>query len=135
MEATGHHRIVFYLFYNAGFKVALVNPIQTDAFANIPKIRRAKTDKIDAKGITLLYRIGNLMPAKVPSEKRTQLRELCRDYWDFTNQASNWKRKSNTVRDQIFLLYEKAFDDFAKMKRKDTESSARCLLQESQGAW
>ncbi len=80
MEATGHYfRIVFYLFYNAGFQVVLVNPIQTRAFTNAPKIRRATTDKISAKGIALLYRMGILTPAKVPTQERIQLKELCRD--------------------------------------------------------
>ena len=110
MEATGHYfRIVFYLFYNAGFQVVLVNPIQTRAFANAPKIRRATTDKISAKGIALLYRMGMLTPAKVPTQERIQLKELCRDYWNFINQAGDWKRRFTALRDQIFLLYEKAF--------------------------
>jgi len=110
MEATGHYfRIVFYLFYNAGFQVVLVNPIQTKAFANAPKIRRATTDKISAKGIALLYRMGMLTPARIPTQERIQLKELCRDYWNFINQAGNWKRRLTALRDQIFLLYEGAF--------------------------
>lgn len=112
MEATGHYfRITFYLFYNAGFEVALVNPIQTASFANIPNLRRAKTDKIDAKTIALLYRVGVLRIAKVPSKERIRLKGLCRDYWDFVNQANDWKRKLTALRDQIFLLYEKVFSN------------------------
>ncbi len=102
-------RIVFYLFYNANFQVVLVNPIQTRAFTNAPKIRRATTDKISAKGIALLYRMGILTPAKVPTQERIQLKELCRDYWNFINQAADWKRRFTALREQIFLLYEKAF--------------------------
>ncbi len=112
MEATGHYfRIVFYLFYNAGFQVVLVNPIQTKAFANAPKIRRATTDKISAKGIALLYRMGMLTPARLPTQRRIQLKELCRDYWNFINQATDWKRRLTALRDQIFLLYERAFSN------------------------
>lgn len=110
IQATGHYfRIVFWLFYNAGFEVVVVNPIQTDSFANAHKIRRAKTDKIEAKDIALFYRIGMLAPTKIPTKDRIKLKELCRDYWNFTDQASDWKRRFTAVRDQIFLLYEEAF--------------------------
>ena len=110
MEATGHYfKIIFYLFYNAGFDVVLINPLQTKSFSNAPNIRRATTDKISAKDIALLYRIGKLLPAKVPSETRIKIRSMTRDYWDFIDQASDWKRKFISVQDQIFLLYQRAF--------------------------
>lgn len=112
MEATGHYfRIVFYLFYNAGFDVAVVNPIQTKAFANAPKIRRATTDKISAKDLALLYRLGQLTPTKIPTATRVKLRDMERDYWRFKKQIHGWKMRFNAIRDQVFLLYEKAFDD------------------------
>ena len=110
IEATGHYyRILFYLFYNAGFPVALVNPIQTDAFTNAPKIRRAKTDKIDAQKIALFFRLGQLQPQKLPPEHRIRLKNRCRDYWHCVDGASDWKRRITALRDQLFLLFEEAF--------------------------
>ena len=48
MEATGHYWLVIFEFLtDHGFDVAVINPIQTDAFRNVTSIRKTKTDAID----------------------------------------------------------------------------------------
>ena len=47
MESTGHYgeNLINFL-HNKGFKIGIINPIQTDALRN-SNIRKTKTDKID----------------------------------------------------------------------------------------
>ena len=49
MEATGHYWVALFDFLAAnGFEVAVINPIQTDAWRRVDTVRPAKTDGIDA---------------------------------------------------------------------------------------
>lgn len=78
MEATGaygwplHHYLL-----TQGFRVLVLNPFQTEAFAKA-RIRRTKTDPIDALGIAQLLRFGQVSVAIIPDERSLRLRELTR---------------------------------------------------------
>lgn len=111
MEATGHyHRIVFYRFHNAGFKVVLVNPIQTDAFHKVVSTRKIKTDKIDAHTIALFYDACILKPITNP-EPAFELKNLCRTYFTILDDCSSYQRRLRAIIDQIFPLFLKVFRD------------------------
>lgn len=57
MEATGHYRIApFGFLCSHGWKVAVINPIQTDAFRKVATVRKLKTDALDALLIADLVR-------------------------------------------------------------------------------
>ncbi|QSQ08112.1 hypothetical protein H0A61_00432 [Koleobacter methoxysyntrophicus] len=80
MEATGHyHRLLFRFLKNAGYKVIVVNPIQTDSIKNI-SVRKVKNDKVDAYRIAILYRLKELRPTNMPVEAISDIRNLCRQY-------------------------------------------------------
>lgn len=111
MEATGHyHRIPFYRFHNAGFKVVLVNPIQTDSFHKVVSTRKIKTDKIDAHTIALFYEACILKPITNP-EPTIELKNLCRAYFTISDDSSSYQRRLRAIIDQIFPLFLKAFSD------------------------
>jgi len=111
MEATGHyHRIVFYRFHNAGFKVVLVNPIQTDAFHKVVSTRKIKTDKIDAHTIALFYHACILQPITNP-EPTIELKNLCRAYFTLSDDCSSYQKRLQAILDQIFPLFDQAFSN------------------------
>lgn len=56
MESTSHyHLILFQFFREAGYKVIVVNPIQSGALKNI-NVRKVKNYTVDAYKIAMLYR-------------------------------------------------------------------------------
>ena len=49
LESTGHYaENLIYFLYERGYKIGVINPIQTDALRD-SNIRKTKTDKIDTK--------------------------------------------------------------------------------------
>lgn len=78
MEATGPYGWPLqYRLTAMAYRVAVLNPLQTAAFAR-RGIRKTKTDPIDAKGIAELLRFGKFSPAIIPDERALRLRELTR---------------------------------------------------------
>lgn len=111
MEATGHyHRIPFYRFHNAGFRVVLVNPIQTDSFHKVISTRKVKTDRTDAHTIALFYHACILKPITNP-EPSIELKNLCRAYFTILDDCSSYQRRLRAIIDQIFPLFPKLFAD------------------------
>jgi transposase len=111
MEATGHyHRIVFYRFHNAGFRVVLVNPIKTESFHKVISNRKTKTDKIDAHTIALFYAACLLKPITNP-EPTIELKNLCRTYFTILDDCSAYQRRLRTTIDQIFPFFLQLFSD------------------------
>jgi transposase len=102
MEATGHYfRLPFQFLKNAGYKVIVINPIQSNSIKNI-EIRKVKNDKVDAYRIALLYRLQCLKPANMPAETICDLRNLCRQYFDFIDTRTGYINKLISIADQVF---------------------------------
>src|SRR5919202_465290 len=59
----------------AGLPVQVVNPLQTAGLRKLG-IRKAKTDKQDARLLADLARIGRVRPSYIPDDAMLQLREL-----------------------------------------------------------
>lgn len=111
MEATGHYnKILSNYFERSGYRVNVVNPIQTDSIKNL-SVRKVKNDKIDAYRIALLYRLSELKETNVPSEEVEMLRSLCRQYHCLVEERSTYKYRMLSVLDQIMLNYTDIFSD------------------------
>ncbi len=78
MEATGSYwQNIFVALEDAGFKVALVNPIRTNRFAQ-SDLARTKTDALDAIGIARFAQQKRPEPTRLPDEATRTLRDLVR---------------------------------------------------------
>lgn len=63
MESTGHyHRLLLHRLQSDGWRVAVANPVRTDAFRRVRSVRRTKTDLIDA------YLIADFLRVERPEE-------------------------------------------------------------------
>ncbi len=111
MESTGHYnKILFNYFEKFGYRVIVVNPIQTDSIKNL-SIRKVKNDKVDAYRIALLYRFSELNQTNVPCEEAEMLRSLCRQYHCLVDERSTYKYRFLSILDQIMLNYKDIFSD------------------------
>lgn len=109
MEATGHyHRLLFHFLKNAGYEVVVVNPIQTDSIKNIG-VRKVKNDKIDAYRIALLYRLKELHSTNMPVDAVCDIRSLCRQYHDLSDDLTVYKNRLVAILDQIFPGFQHIF--------------------------
>ncbi len=111
MEATGHYfKPLSSFLTEAGYEVAVVNPLQSDALSNVT-VRGVKTDKIAAHHIALLYRLNVTSTAKIPEEKIAELRTLCRQYFSLSDTLTEFKNRARAAMDQIFPSIEDVFAD------------------------
>ena len=73
----GHYWIALFDFLTRhGFDVAVINPIQTDAFLKVDAIRKTKTDDIDAVLIANLLRFKAFEPSKLADSLRRSRQSL-----------------------------------------------------------
>ncbi len=111
MESTGHyHKILFRSISVAGYEVSVTNPIQTDSIKNIG-IRKVKNDKVDARKIALLYRFQELRTTSIPNEEIECLKNLCRQYYNLSDELTAYKNRLTSVVDQIMLNYADVFSN------------------------
>lgn len=111
MESTGHyHKILFRSLSKAGYEVSITNPIQTDSIKNIG-IRKVKNDKVDARKIALLYRFQELRTTSVPNEEIECLKNLCRQYYNLSDELTAYKNRFTSIVDQIMLNYTDVFSN------------------------
>lgn len=111
MESTGHyHKILFRSLCKAGYEVSITNPIQTDSIKNIG-IRKVKNDKVDARKIALLYRFQELRTTSIPNEDIECLKNLCRQYYNLSDELTAYKNRLTAIVDQIMLNYTDVFSN------------------------
>ena len=78
MEATGHYwQNPFAVLAAAGFRLALINPLRTNRFAQ-EDLARTKTDAIDALGIARFAQQKRPAETPLPDAATQELRELVR---------------------------------------------------------
>lgn len=82
LESTAHYgnNLIFY-FHNKGFKVAIINPIQT-ATLRKSNIRKVKNDKIDSLLITQALSLGYYHLLSNNDIKLIEIKSLCRFHKD-----------------------------------------------------
>lgn len=150
MESTGHYWFVIYhSLKNLGFNTVAINPAQTKAFSKI-RIRKTKTDKLDAKSIAQLLRFGGYSITTVPNEECFRLRELSRFRHKLIELTSTLKLKLTSLLDVSFPEFETAFprlslkttlaflEKFPSPSRiinAKTETIAQLLYQSSKHRW
>ncbi len=78
MEATGHYwQNLFAVVASAGFRLALINPLRTNRFAQ-EDLARTKTDAIDALGIARFAQQKRPVETRLPDAATQELKELVR---------------------------------------------------------
>ena len=115
MESTSHYHLILYHFFSeAGFRVIVVNPLQSSSMKNF-EIRKRKTDKVDAYKLAMLYRVRILRSSQVPQDALRGLRLLCRQRSELVSEITRYKNRLTAILDQIFPGYDKIFSDIGGM--------------------
>ena len=120
MEATGHYWLSLYSYLcDKGYKIHVINPIQTDGWRKGVEIRRRKTDPIDSLLIADLVRYGDFIEARLPDEAALSLKNLTRFRSYLVDSIGDLKRKVICVLDQVFPEYQSVFSNiFGKTSKE-----------------
>lgn len=103
MEATGHYWIALFDFMTAhGYDVAVINPIQTDAFRDVWTVRKVKTDAIDSMLIADLVRYKRYEPSSLGDETTDGLKNLARYRMSLIERSTMLKNRATAILDRIF---------------------------------
>ena len=111
MEATGnYHTPVAHFLHDAGFYVCVVNPIVTKNYRN-NKVRKAKTDKIDAVklanyGIEYWHELRRFFPE---AETRLMLKTCYRQYQQYSKLNTMLKNNLISMLDTAFPEVNRLF--------------------------
>lgn len=112
MEATGHYWLAcFCALRDAGYDVAVINPIQTDAMRRFKNLGKVKTDAIDCQVIAETLRFGGFEPSALADERLISLRQMTRLHQSMTESVADLKRQVITALDQVFPEYGELFSD------------------------
>ena len=112
MEATGHYWIALFDFLcSHGWKVAVINPIQTDAFRRVETVRKLKTDASDALLIADLVRYKAFEPSAMADEATAGIRDLARFRMSLVQECAALKNQMRALMDRAFPEYEGLFSD------------------------
>jgi transposase len=120
LEATGHYWLAVYSYlFDRGYKLHVINPIQTDGWRKGVEIRRRKTDVIDSVLIAELIRYGDFLEARLPEEGLLSLKNLTRFRSYLVDSIGDLKRKVICVLDQVFPEYQSVFSNvFGKTSKE-----------------
>ena len=109
LEATGHYWLpLFSQLEQLGYKLHVINPIQSDALRNL-YIRKTKTDAKDSLLLADLIRLGYTTETKLASETTLKLQTLSRSRFDFVRQVGSLKNQVLGILDRIFPEYAGCF--------------------------
>jgi len=109
MEATGHYWMPLYFeLQRRGYYSIVINPIQTRAKFRT-RIRKTKTDKLDARSIARLVLSGEAHAARIPSEEVFALRLQARQRWRLVDLSSDLKRFAYSLIDRLFPEFHDHF--------------------------
>lgn len=102
LESTGHYsdNLVSFL-YNKGFKIGIINPIQTDSLRN-SNIRKTKNDKIDTYLISQCLLLNKYSLFSKRDFSLIKLRTLCRFRFDIIQSRTRLKTQLTGCIDSIF---------------------------------
>lgn len=102
LESTGHYaENLIYFLYERGYKIGVINPIQTDALRD-SNIRKTKTDKIDTKLIVQCLMLKKYTLVKSQDINIIKLRRLCRFRMEMVQQQTRIKTQLTTCLDTVF---------------------------------
>lgn len=110
MEATGHYWMALWAHLDAaGWRVAVVNPIRTDAYRKVASVRRTKTDAVDAAMIAEFARATGLPPSAVSPEDSEGLRCLTRYRFHLVRDRTAYANSALALLDRVFPEYAALF--------------------------
>lgn len=102
LESTGHYSdLIVSFLYSKGFKIGIINPIQTDSLRN-SNIRKTKNDKIDTFLISQCLMLGKYSLFKQYDFDIIQLKTLCRFRFDIVQSRTRLKTQLTGCVDLIF---------------------------------
>ena len=111
MEATGHYWLsVHAFFFELGYDVKVINPIQSEAFRKM-YIRQTKNDSKDSYIIAQIMRFGQFSATSLSEEGTVALRQLSRYRLALVDSCGDCKRRVIALLDQVFSEYDKFFSD------------------------
>lgn len=111
MEATGHYWMPLYFeLRRRGYYSIVINPIQTRGQFRT-RIRKTKTDKLDARAIARLVAAGEARAARIPSPPTLELRLLTRHRWRLVGLHSDLQRFAYSLIERLFPEYMDVFSD------------------------
>jgi len=111
MEATGHYWLsVHAFFFELGYDVKVINPIQSEAFRKM-YIRQTKNDSKDSYIIAQIMRFGQFSSTNLSEGGVIALRQLSRYRLALVDSCSDCKRRVIALLDQVFPEYGKFFSD------------------------
>lgn len=109
MEATGHYWMPLYFeLRRRSYNSVVINPIQTRAKFRT-RIRKTKTDRLDACSIARLLLSGEARAARIPDEQTLALRLRVRHRWRLTDLTADLQRFAYALLDQLFPEFHDHF--------------------------
>lgn len=103
MESTGHYWLALWSHLDGnGWRLALVNPIQTDAFRSAQTVRKTKTDDVDSVLVAQFARFKGLGPSAVSPEAADGLKQLTRYRAHLVDERTSLKNRATALADRLF---------------------------------
>lgn len=103
LEATGHYSNNILEFLLAkGFQTYLLNPLSTNLYRKGRSLRKTKTDKSDARFITMMLMTEDLKPYSSVSYHISELKALTRHRFRLVHERSKFKVSYTRLLDIIF---------------------------------
>lgn len=103
LEATGHYSLNLMRFIiDNQFPLIVLNPLQTNLFRKAHTLRKSKTDKIDAKLISLMLQSGNFKPHSDVSYHLRELKSLTRHKSRIKDNLAKYKISLHRILDIMF---------------------------------
>lgn len=103
LEATGHYSNNILEFLLAkGLKTFVLNPLSTNLYRKGRSLRKTKTDKSDARFITMMLMTENLKPYSPVSYHISELKSLTRHRFRLVHERSRFKVSYARMLDIIF---------------------------------
>lgn len=123
IEATGHYWMCLYFeLTRRGYDCVVLNAIET-AKKQRRRIRRTKTDKIDASGIARFVREGDFGRSRIPDVLTFEMRYLVRHLWRLQGLASQVQLSATSFVDLLF-------PEFTTVLTTPWLKSSRALIRE-----
>lgn len=113
MESTGiYHLTLFHFLKHNEIQAFVINPLVTNSNKNFG-IRKVKNDKKDALSIANIGKYQNIKMSDYLDVNIFAIRSLCRDYYGFVDNRSEYKKKLSADLRILFPGYNTVFTDTA----------------------
>ncbi len=139
MEATGrYHRLAHHTLNAMGFDVMVINPFQSRHFAKSMNIF-CKTDKVDAKVLSLYAQRMDFIKTPVPSKNEEQLQDLIRYLDDLKGILIQYEHRLEYVTGEALESLERLIESIKneidkitkvieKLIKSDKDLAGRCEI-------